>query len=222
MSTSPPTTTAHGELRPVIELKSLRVLDKQRALRTMVAERLTHSSLLLLNRSGVHRVCKPAMRDMRMTENLERKQHMDCERRAKQKHVEQLGIICTHGPCYPPWQSCPLIPHLAEREEQKRIMRVSEECLKALKADDEEAYMKFIDTTKDSDSLPHCLDNQGPTLSSPPCCFCAPSLAAESLHSYRQCHPAHAWGKTQSSSTKDKPKKASWHGRSGFSSPSSR
>ena len=37
-----------------------------------------------------------------------------------------------------------------EREEQKRIERISKARLKALKADDEEAYMKLIDTAKDT------------------------------------------------------------------------
>jgi ATP-dependent helicase STH1/SNF2 len=37
-----------------------------------------------------------------------------------------------------------------EKEEQKRIERISKERLKALKADDEEAYMKLIDTAKDT------------------------------------------------------------------------
>ena len=37
-----------------------------------------------------------------------------------------------------------------EKEEAKRIKRISKERLKALCADDEEAYMKFIDTAKDT------------------------------------------------------------------------
>ena len=157
-----PPATAHGKLRAVIELRSLRVLDKQRALRAMVAERLTHGSLLPLNRSDFRRARKPTIRDTHMTENLERKQRVDRERRAKQKHVEQLGIICAHG------REMLAVNRAAqdrairlgravlsfhthtEREEQKRIERISKERLKALKADDEEAYMKLIDTAKDT------------------------------------------------------------------------
>jgi ATP-dependent helicase STH1/SNF2 len=157
-----PPVTAHGKLRAVIELKSLRVLDKQRALRAMVAERLTHGSLLPLNRSDFRRVRKPAMRDTHTTENLERKQRVDRERRAKQKHVEQLSIICAHGREVLSVNrsaqdrvirlgKAVLSFHThAEREEQKRIERISKERLKALKADDEEAYMKLIDTAKDT------------------------------------------------------------------------
>jgi hypothetical protein len=41
--------------------------------------------------------CKPTIRDARMTEQLERKQRVDHERRAKHKHIELLGVICAHG-----------------------------------------------------------------------------------------------------------------------------
>ncbi len=157
-----PPTTAHGKLHAVIELKSLRVLDKQRALRAMVAERLTHGSLLPLTRSDFRRARKPTIRDTHTTENLERKQRVDRERRAKQKHVEQLSIICAHGrevlsvnrnvqDRMNRLGKAVLSFHThAEREEQKRIERISKERLKALKADDEEAYMKLIDTAKDT------------------------------------------------------------------------
>jgi ATP-dependent helicase STH1/SNF2 len=157
-----PPATVHGKLRAVIELKSLRVLDKQRALRAIVAERLTHGSLLPLSRSDFRRVRKPAIRDTHITENLERKQRVDRERRAKQKHVEQLSIICAHGREVLSMNrtaqdrvirlgKAVLSFHAhAEREEQKRIERISKERLKALKADDEEAYMKLIDTAKDT------------------------------------------------------------------------
>ncbi|OCH84411.1 hypothetical protein OBBRIDRAFT_408557, partial [Obba rivulosa] len=157
----PPPET-HGKLRALIELKSLRVLDKQRALRASVAERLTHGSLLPINRTDYRRVRRPTVRDARMTEQLERKQRVERERRAKQKHVEQLDVICAHG------REVLAVNQLArervkflskavlsfhahtEKEEQRRIERISKERLKALKADDEEAYMKLIDTAKDT------------------------------------------------------------------------
>ncbi|KAI0932898.1 hypothetical protein AcW1_000117 [Taiwanofungus camphoratus] len=157
-----PSPNAHGKLRALIELKSLRVLDKQRNLRALVAERLTHGSLLPLNRVDFRRTRKPTPLDARKTEHLERKQRVDRERRAKQKHVEQLGVICTHGREVIATNRAAqdriarlgravLSFHLhTEKEEQKRIERISKERLKALKADDEEAYMKLIDTAKDT------------------------------------------------------------------------
>ncbi|KAI0825398.1 SNF2 family N-terminal domain-containing protein [Trametes gibbosa] len=157
----PPLNT-HGKLRALIELKSLRVLDKQRSLRASVAERLMHGSLLPLNRTDFRRVRKPAVRDARMTEQMERKQRIERERRAKQKHVEQLGVICAHGreviaannaaqDRVKRLSKAVLSFHAhTEKEEQKRIERLAKERLKALKNDDEEAYMKLIDTAKDT------------------------------------------------------------------------
>lgn len=157
-----PAPHAHGKLRAMIELKSLRVLERQRSMRALVAERLIQGTLLPLNRADFRRVRKPTLRDARMTEQAERRQRVDRERRAKHKHVEQLGVICTHGrevisTCR---QAQDRISRLGravvnfhlytEKEEQKRIERISKERLKALKADDEEAYMKLIDTAKDT------------------------------------------------------------------------
>jgi ATP-dependent helicase STH1/SNF2 len=157
-----PSNTAHGKLRALIELKSLRVLDKQRAMRAQVAERLTHGAMLPINRLDFRRTRKPTIRDARLTEQLERKQRLERERRAKHKHVEQLGVICNHG------REVIAVNRAAqdrigrlgravlnfhahtEKEEQKRIERLAKERLRALKADDEEAYMKLIDTAKDT------------------------------------------------------------------------
>jgi len=157
-----PSNTAHGKLRALIELKSLRVLDKQRAMRAQVAERLTHGAMLPINRLDFRRTRKPTIRDARLTEQLERKQRLERERRAKHKHVEQLGVICNHG------REVITVNRAAqdrigrlgravlnfhahtEKEEQKRIERLAKERLRALKADDEEAYMKLIDTAKDT------------------------------------------------------------------------
>ena len=154
--------TAHGKLRALIELKSLRLLEKQRSMRALVAERLIQGTLLPLNRADFRRIRKPTLRDARMTEQAERRQRVDRERRAKHKHVEQLGIICSHGRDVVSVgrQAQDRVVRLGkavlglhaytEKEEQKRIERISKERLKALKADDEEAYMKLIDTAKDT------------------------------------------------------------------------
>lgn len=157
-----PSTNVHGKLHAMIELKSLRVIDRQRALRALVAERLTHGSLLPLNRADFRRTRKPTIRDARTTEQLERKQRVDRERRAKHKHVEQLSVIVTHGrevlavnraaqdSIIKLGRAILSFHAYTEKEEQKRIERISKERLKALKADDEEAYMKLIDTAKDT------------------------------------------------------------------------
>jgi ATP-dependent helicase STH1/SNF2 len=116
-----------------------------------------------MDRKELRRFRKPTINDVRTTEALERKQRQDRERRAKQKHLDYLSVICQHGQ-----ENVlqgrraqqnkamgvgrrALTYHLqTEKEEQKRIERISKERLKALKADDEEAYLKLIDTAKDT------------------------------------------------------------------------
>jgi ATP-dependent helicase STH1/SNF2 len=118
--------------------------------------------MLPLNRLDFCRVRKPTIRDARMTEQLERKQRLERERRAKHKHVEQLNAICNPGKELLAANRVALervmrlsravlaFQSTTEKEEQKRIERLAKERLRALKADDEEAYMKLIDTAKDT------------------------------------------------------------------------
>ena len=69
------------------------MLDKQRVMCALVAERMTHGSLLPLNHTDFRRVQKPTICDARMTEQLERKQHADQERQVKHKLVERLSRV---------------------------------------------------------------------------------------------------------------------------------
>ena len=122
-----------------------------------------HGTNLPLNRVEFRRVRKPAVGDARRTsETLERKQRADRERQAEQRHVAQLNVICVYGmeviqanrhaqDRVARLDKSVLTFHTqAEKEKQKRIERITKERLKALKADDEETYMKLIDTTKDT------------------------------------------------------------------------
>jgi len=84
------------------------------------------------------------------------------ERRAKHKHAEQLNAICIHGRdllaanrvaqerVIRLGRSILAFHTTTDKEEQKCIERLAKERLRALKADDEEAYMKLIDTSKDT------------------------------------------------------------------------
>lgn len=153
---------AHGKLRAMIELKALRVREKQRALRAQVVGRLQHGTLLPLDRKEFRRPRRPTLRDARTTESLEQKQRADRERRVKLKHLEQLLVICNHGRelaatnrahqdrILKLGRAVQSFHAFTEKEEAKRIERISKERLRALKADDEEAYMKLIDTAKDT------------------------------------------------------------------------
>jgi ATP-dependent helicase STH1/SNF2 len=99
---------------------------------------------------------------VRTTEQRERAQRIEREQRAKSKHVEQLSVITSHSIALRQtnsaqrekitWLSKSIhnLHSVLEKEEQKRIERISKERLKALKADDEEAYWKLVDTAKDT------------------------------------------------------------------------
>jgi ATP-dependent helicase STH1/SNF2 len=155
---------ASQKIRTLIEIKSLNLVERQRALREQVVQsmRPACSLSLPLDRSLFRRSRKPTLRDATAIEGIEKRQKQERERRAKQKHLDHLAEITEHGRNL-------LIAHRthdvkfqklgkallkfhvdAEREEQKRVERVSKERLKALRADDEEGYLKLIDTAKDT------------------------------------------------------------------------
>ncbi|EPQ28278.1 uncharacterized protein PFL1_04105 [Pseudozyma flocculosa PF-1] len=152
----------NAKIKALIELKSLHLLEKQKAMREQVVRGLNLATTLGLDRVAFRRVKKQTLRDARMTEQLERKQRVDRERRARQKHTDYLSTICNHGRdlvsahAKVSDQAKRLGRQMlkfhadTEREEQKRIERIAKERLNALKADDEEAYLKLIDTAKDT------------------------------------------------------------------------
>ncbi|CDW98397.1 hypothetical protein [Sporisorium scitamineum] len=152
----------NAKLKALIELKSLHLLEKQKQLREQVVQSLNLATTLGLDRVAFRRVKKQTLRDARMTEQLERKQRVEREKRARQKHIDYLSTICNHGrdliAAHGKVQDqarrfgrAMLKFHAdSEREEQKRVERIAKERLNALKADDEEAYLKLIDTAKDT------------------------------------------------------------------------
>ena len=120
------------------------------------------------DRVAFRRMKKQLLREVRRTEKRERHQRADREKREQKHHSEQLDAITKHGSDLITWhrsqqQRMSRLGKLvvqyhtyAEREEQKRLERISKERLNALKADDEEAYLKLIDQTKDT-RLAHLL-----------------------------------------------------------------
>lgn len=164
---SPDTANSRGrdsnaKVRALIELKSLHLLDRQKQMREKILASMNLATSLGLDRSAFRRVRKQALRDARVTEQLERKQRMERDRKVKQRHTDYLTLICTHGKDMLAAQAkaadqARKIGRLVlkfhndtERDEQRRIERVAKERLNALKADDEEAYLKLIDTAKDT------------------------------------------------------------------------
>jgi ATP-dependent helicase STH1/SNF2 len=159
-----------SKLNALIELKSLRLLDKQKKLRAQLLAGMKKSTTLTtaLARTDYRRLKKPTMRDIRWTEKLERQQRQERERKLKQKELEHVNLIIQHGRdmiasrralalkqaklgrAVLSWHST------VEKEEQKRQERNTKDRIRALKADDEAAYMALVDKQKDT-RLTHLL-----------------------------------------------------------------
>lgn len=115
-----------------------------------------------VDRLAYRKMKKLSLREARGLEAIERQQRLDRQQREKQHHLEHLQRICDHGramlTAQQTWQAkqtklgrtvLQFHQHV-EKEEQKKAERLSKERIKALKNDDEEAYMKLIDEAKDT------------------------------------------------------------------------
>ncbi|TDL16472.1 hypothetical protein BD410DRAFT_844365 [Rickenella mellea] len=134
---------AHGKLRAIIELKVLKVREKQHVLRAQVVE-CWWVEVEVEQKSSDAPANPPS---------------------AMFKHLEQLQGICAHGRemvanaigaqdrTLKVGRAVQAFHAFSGKEEAKRIERISKERLKALKADDEEAYMKPIDTAQQNDDV---------------------------------------------------------------------
>lgn len=150
--------------KAIIELKSLGLYAKQRNLREKVGRQMMHYDNLAMttNRSQYRRTKKQSVREARITEKLEKQQRDARETREKKKHVDFLQSVQRHkAEIFNSAQSAKnrgskigRAMHMhhfnIEKEEQKRIERTAKQRLQALKANDEEAYLKLLDQAKDT------------------------------------------------------------------------
>ncbi|KAK9371107.1 SNF2 family N-terminal domain-containing protein [Lipomyces kononenkoae] len=152
------------KVKALIELKGLRLLAKQRELRSHVLKSVAHFNTLAMtaSRSNFRRLKKQSLREARLTEQLEKQQRAEREKRERQRSLDYLVGVCNHGTEMlnngrmrrnkrQRLGKAVLAYHAyTEREEQRRTERTAKQRLQALKANDEEAYMKLLDQTKDT------------------------------------------------------------------------
>lgn len=150
--------------KAIIEMKSLALYAKQRALREKISRQMLHYDNLAMttNRSSYRRMKKQNIREARITEKLEKQQRDARENREKKKHVDFLHAIYQrraeiHDQAASQKSRSHKLNRLMyaqhyhiEKEEQKRIERTAKQRLQALKANDEEAYLKLLDQAKDT------------------------------------------------------------------------
>ncbi|KAI5304561.1 hypothetical protein KEM56_006343 [Ascosphaera pollenicola] len=152
------------KLKALIEYKMLSLFPKQRMLRKQIQTEMFHFDNLAMtaNRAKHRRMKKQSLREARVTEKLEQQQRDARATKEKKKQSDQLQAILTHG------QNIRtsgnehrmriqklgrmMLQHHQhmEKEEQKRVERTAKQRLQALKANDEETYMKLLGQAKDS------------------------------------------------------------------------
>ncbi|OUM67632.1 hypothetical protein PIROE2DRAFT_27492, partial [Piromyces sp. E2] len=159
-----PTEKNNRKLKAIIELKALKLLSKQKKLRSEILRGMVKATTYLTNsdRASYRRMKKQSLKEARITEKLERQQRIDREKRERQNFADYLNSIITHGremrSMHDKQQSkanklglgVQRFHKKIENEEAQRLAKLSQERLRALKADDEEAYLKLIDQTKDT------------------------------------------------------------------------
>ncbi|WVQ94065.1 hypothetical protein IAU59_001143 [Kwoniella sp. CBS 9459] len=150
-----------------IELLSLRLLGKQRLLREDVVRAMHGATQVPADRSQFRRFRTHLLRDARATETAERRQRTEREQRGKQRHLAYIASICEHGQnmigagvgssrgagadkMRRLGKAMMKLHADTEKEEQRRIERLAKERLKALKNDDEDAYLALLGEAKDS------------------------------------------------------------------------
>ena len=152
------------KLKALIEYKMLCLLPKQRQLRLQVGRDMILNDNLAqtANRSLYRRTKKQSLREARITEKLEKQQRDARETKEKQKQNDYLAAIQSHGQelrknALAQKSKIQKLGRLMqahhqhiEKEEQKRIERTAKQRLQALKANDEETYMKLLGQAKDS------------------------------------------------------------------------
>lgn len=152
------------KLKLVIEFKMLNLKAKQQILRDKVAkEMIYHNNLAqTANRSMYRRTKRQTMWEARITEKLEKEQRDARESKEKKKQVDHLQAILHHGTeirknADNQRQRVQKLGRMMlshhqhiEKEEQKRMERTAKQRLQALKANDEETYLKLLGQAKDS------------------------------------------------------------------------
>lgn len=154
------------KIRALIELKALRLLTKQKSLRQHLVFSLATLSDPISDsiniRCNHRRVKVPTSQDLRITEKLETQQRLERERKERLRQSSVINGIKNHAhqinaekhsrtaKALALGQSILQAHNYIEKEEQRRAERTAKQRLQALKANDEEAYIKLLDQTKDT------------------------------------------------------------------------
>ena len=162
------------KMKAIVELKGLKLLTKQKSLRQKLISRVAghaHHNVPYLRDSPFTMAAQRSVQirskvivpqTARIAEELERQQLLEKRKKERNLHVQKLKFIREfmvkqregHVPhrerCLQFGKSILSAHSQMEKEEQKRIERTAKQRLAALKSNDEEAYLKLLDQTKDT------------------------------------------------------------------------
>ncbi|KAJ3128207.1 hypothetical protein HK098_004953 [Nowakowskiella sp. JEL0407] len=156
--------TQEFKLKAAIELKALKLAEKQRQLRQSIVQSMQKGTLVATppNRSMYKKMKKHTLENTFRLLKSTSEFHKSREDRERTKHREYLSLITNHAAdmnsSFSNRKSSNVkmgasvlkIHAKLEKEEQMRIQKLRQERLNALKSNDEEAYLKLIDKAKDS------------------------------------------------------------------------
>ncbi|PSN71119.1 hypothetical protein BS50DRAFT_570528 [Corynespora cassiicola Philippines] len=148
----------------VIEQKMLGLLEKQRRLRRTISREMIYADNLAMtaNRTIYRRLKKQSTREAKLTEKLEKQQRDARETKEKKKHHDFIEAIRKHRHelseaglaqrqrLQKLGRTMITTHQTIEKEEQKRVERTAKQRLQALKANDEETYLKLLGQAKDT------------------------------------------------------------------------
>lgn len=156
---------SESEIDRLVELKALTLINKQKALRGDIASDFFFFNTVAMNESNqVHftRMKKPTLLEASFTEQFDLQQRAERSKRENKKKQEYIESVCKQSRVVHSniiirndkknkfGKSIVSMHAIIEKEEQKRLERTAKQRLQALKANDEEAYIKLLDQTKDT------------------------------------------------------------------------
>ncbi|KAM3160773.1 Nuclear protein STH1/NPS1 [Lachancea thermotolerans] len=162
------------KLKAIVELRALKLLTKQKSLRQKLIMNVTsqaHHTIPSLRDSPFTMAAQRSVQvrnkvivpqTARLAEELERQQLLEKRRKERNIHMHKVNVIIdyvqdqqvTHtsprerGAQF--GKLCLSLHNQTEKDEQKRVERTAKQRLAALKSNDEEAYLKLLDQTKDT------------------------------------------------------------------------
>ncbi|CAI4382483.1 BGP_1a_G0025460.mRNA.1.CDS.1 [Saccharomyces cerevisiae] len=162
------------KIKALVELKSLKLLTKQKSIRQKLINNVAsqaHHNIPYLRDSPFTAAAQRSVQirskvivpqTVRLAEELERQQLLEKRKKERNLHLQKINSIIDfikerqseqwsrQERCFQFGRLGASLHNQMEKDEQKRIERTAKQRLAALKSNDEEAYLKLLDQTKDT------------------------------------------------------------------------